>query len=320
MRRRWKPTLCPAHKVTAESPRKIAKALQLKVSGPSTSAAMRNPLFHSERAGSQSTSPSTGLAVSRWVSELTLKAVRPAAASGMSAILARDDGVDEVAGALPGGELLHRPEIPGRVEQPVVFDGERDLGAAAADVAEANLGAVDLHVVGEIGIVLDDLGPDPRGAHLGDPDRHVATLDVGEEPALVDEVEAVDVAGPEASRLDPGRHREDPEEPMPPALEIDRPRHVGLKRFDAAGEDLRVGRLVVARHGGRAGEALRDEQGDDDRYSIGSGMAAVRPVGPPAEQKADGHHDIIDRHEEQHADEAFEQESRACQHDDGRRA
>src|SRR5688572_30605771 len=121
MRRRWKPTLWPAHRVMAERPRKTAKALQVKVSGPRIRAATRKPLFQSERPGSHSTSPSTGLAVSRPVRELTLKAVRPAAASGISDILASDDGVDEVAGALPRGELLHRPEIPGRVEQPVIF-------------------------------------------------------------------------------------------------------------------------------------------------------------------------------------------------------
>src|SRR4051794_1161172 len=104
MRRRWKPTEWPAQSVTADSARKMANASQVNVSGPSTSAASRKPLFQSERAGSHSTSPSTGLAVWRLVSELTLKAVRPAAAwSVISTLLAGDDGVDEVAGALPGG-------------------------------------------------------------------------------------------------------------------------------------------------------------------------------------------------------------------------
>src|SRR3712207_2786974 len=140
MRRRWKPTLWPAHRGIAERPRKTAKALQLNASRPSTSAAIRKPLFPTDLRGSPITSPSTGLAVSRLVSELTLKAVRPAAGSGMSAILASDDRVDEIAGALPGGEPLHRTEIPAGVEQPVISDGERHLGPSAAHVAEAHLG------------------------------------------------------------------------------------------------------------------------------------------------------------------------------------
>jgi hypothetical protein len=62
----------PRSSVIAAVTRNMAKALHENVSGPSTMAPSNMAAFHSERGASQTIVPSTGEAVSRLVSELTL--------------------------------------------------------------------------------------------------------------------------------------------------------------------------------------------------------------------------------------------------------
>jgi hypothetical protein len=73
-----KPTECPAQSVTPAVTKKTASARSSQVSGAGTRATSAMPMFQSERGASHTTSPSTGLARSRPMSELTLKAPCPA--------------------------------------------------------------------------------------------------------------------------------------------------------------------------------------------------------------------------------------------------
>src|SRR5436190_21318509 len=70
--RRWKPTECPVHIVTASSATDTASALKVNNGTASTTVAASMPAFHNDRAGSQVTVPATGSTSAVRIRELTL--------------------------------------------------------------------------------------------------------------------------------------------------------------------------------------------------------------------------------------------------------